>query len=155
MHWNQLWERTALVVSITIARGISSFAMSWTCIILRCAARVTMKTIELSPGCEKWKQGDSTKHPPFDANFLAALTEAGFLAFIGPGGLCGGKSDSRTVLAIHRGRGTRWEVVFRDNDSDIVSTMTTDLPGMTMTMLAWLSGKSLTAEENSLHAIAG
>ncbi len=114
-----------------------------------------MKTIELSHGCEQWKQGDYTRHAPLDANFLEALTSAGFMAFVGPGGLCGGKSSSRTVLAIHRGRGTKWEIVFRENDSDVVTTMTTHLPGMTPTMLAWLSGKSLTAEENSLHAIAG
>ena len=113
-----------------------------------------MTTIELSPGCEHWKLGDSTKHPPADSRFLDALARAGFLAFIGPGGLCGGKSESRTVLAIHRGRGTKWEVVFRENDSDAVTTTTTDLADMTITMLAWLRGKSLSAEENSVHAIA-
>ncbi len=114
-----------------------------------------MTTIELSPGCQRWNQGDSTMHPPVDVRFLHELADAGFVAFTGPGGLCGGKSKSRAVLAIHRGRGTRWEVVFRDNDSDVVTTTTTDLAEMTITVLAWLRGKSLTAEENSLHAIAG
>ena len=114
-----------------------------------------MTTIELSPGCQHWKLGDSTKHPPADSSFLETLTNAGFLAFMGPGGLCGGKAENRTVLAIHRGRGTKWEIVFRENDSDVVTTTTTDLSDMTITMLAWLRGKSLTAAENSVHALAG
>ena len=114
-----------------------------------------MTTMELSPGCKQWMLAEATMHPPADSSFLEALTKAGFLAFIGPAGLCGGKSENRTVLAIHRGRGTKWEIVFRENDSDVVTTTTTDLLNMTTTMIGWLRGKSLTAEENSVHAIAG
>ncbi len=114
-----------------------------------------VKTIEISPGCERWNPGDPTHHAPVDADFLERIAKAGFVTFTGPGVLCGGKSESRTVLAIHRGRGTRWEVVFREYESDVVTTFTTDLVAMSTTMLAWLSGQSLTAKENSLHAVAG
>jgi hypothetical protein len=114
-----------------------------------------MAAIELAAGCQRWRNGDSTKHPPNDSAFLSAVTEAGFVAFTGPAGLCGGKSKDRTVLAIHRGRGVKWEIIFRENDSDIVTTTTTDLTEMTVAMLAWLRGGSLSADENSVHAVAG
>ena len=114
-----------------------------------------MTTIELSSDCHRWETGAATKHPPHDQAFLGAVTEAGFVAFTGPSGLCGGKSANRTVLAIHRGRGTRWEIVFREHDSDVVTTTTTDLGTVTITMLAWLRGKSLSVKENTLHAVAG
>lgn len=114
-----------------------------------------MSMIELSPGCERWNPGDSTKHPPADGICLETLTREGFIAFTGPSGLCGAKSENRTVLAIHRGRGTKWEVVFRENDADVVTTTTTQLAEMTTTMIAWLRGRSLKAEENSVHAVAG
>ncbi len=114
-----------------------------------------MTTIELSSGCQRWVAGSPTKHPPQDSALLGALGDAGFLAFTGPSGLCGGKSENRTVLAIHRGRGTRWEIVFRENDADVVTTTTNDLENMTITMLAWLKGRSLLADENSVHAVAG
>jgi hypothetical protein len=97
--------------------------------------------------------GHATKHPPADGAFLAAVTRAGFLAFTGPSGLCGGKSECRSAIVIHRGRGTRWEVVFRENEADVVTT-TTDLSGMTLTVLTWLRGGALLAEENSVRAAA-
>ena len=114
-----------------------------------------MTTIQLSPGCKRWEVGDATKYPPDDEAFLRAVAQAGFLAFVGPSGLCGGKARNRTVLAIHRGRGTNWEIVFRENDSDVVTTTTTDFSRMMITMVAWLGGSALTAAENSLHAVAG
>ena len=114
-----------------------------------------MTTIELSPGCERWHVGDDTKHPPSDSTFLGALTHAGFIAFTGPSGLCGGKSENRTVVLVHRGRGTKWEVVFRENESDVVTTTTSDLGKTTVTILSWLRGGVLSVDENSLHAVAG
>ena len=114
-----------------------------------------MNTIEPSAGCQYWNAGDPTKHPPHDSSFLEAVAKAGFVAFTGPSGLCGGKTENRTVLAIHRGRGVKWEVVFRENDADVVTTTTTDLQGMTSTMLTWLRGGSLAADEDSVHAVAG
>lgn len=114
-----------------------------------------MTTIELSPGCEKWQVGDATKHPPVDAAFLDSLTQAGFTAFIGPGGMCGGKTETRSAIAIHRGRGTKWELIFRENEADVVTTMTTDLGKATASVLAWLQGRALAVDADSLHAIAG
>jgi len=114
-----------------------------------------MTTIELSPGCQRWTPGSPTKNPPLDGIFLEAAVSAGFLAFTHEGGLCGGQSEHRAVLIIHRGRGTKWEVVFQENDLDVVTTTTTDLRNMTSTMLAWLQGRSLSADENSVHAVAG
>jgi hypothetical protein len=113
-----------------------------------------MTAIELSSGCQVWRPGDATQHSPNDRLFLEAITEAGFVAFTGPSGLCGGKSENRTVVAVHRGRGTKWEIVFRESDSDVVTTSTTDLKRMTMTVIAWLRGKMLSADENSVHAVA-
>ena len=113
-----------------------------------------MTTLELSPGCKRWRVGDNTKHPPADRMFLEAMTQAGFVAFTGPGGLCGGKAESRTVVIIHRGRGTKWEVAFRENESDVVTT-TTDLGNATIAVLSWLRGSVLLADEDSLHAVAG
>ena len=114
-----------------------------------------MTTIELSPECRAWQIGDATKHPPADSAFLEAVTRAGFLAFTGPGGLCGGKSECRSAIVIHRGRGTKWEVVFRENEADVVTTTTTDLSSITTTVQTWLRGGALLAEENSLRAVAG
>lgn len=68
--------------------------------------------------------------------------------------MCGGKSECRSAIVIHRGRGTRWEVVFREHESDVVTTTTTDLSGMTPTVLNWLRGGALLAEENSVRAAA-
>jgi hypothetical protein len=114
-----------------------------------------MSAIELSTGCQRWIPGDPTMHPPHDRSLLEAVTKAGFMAFKGPSGLCGGKTENRTVLAIHRGRGVKWEVVFRENDADLVTTVTTNLGSMTTTVLAWLRGGSLIVDEDSLHAVAG
>ena len=114
-----------------------------------------MTTIALSPGCERWQIGDATKHPPADAAFLEAVVQAGFLAFTGPSGLCGAKSESRSTVVIHRGRGSKLEVVFRENETDVVTTTTTDLANMTTAVLSWLRGGVLAADNNSLHAVAG
>ena len=72
-----------------------------------------------------------------------------------PAGLFGGKSEYRTVVVIHRGQGTKWEVVFREHDVDVVTTTSTDLNATTDATLSWLRGGSLFASENSLHAAAG
>jgi hypothetical protein len=114
-----------------------------------------MTTIELSPGCHRWQIGDATKHPPADAVFLQAIAQAGFFVFIGPSGLCGAKSERRSTIAIHRGSGTKWEVVFRENETDVVTTTTTDLATMTAAVISWLRGRALSVDENSLHAVAG
>lgn len=116
---------------------------------------MNMTEIELSAGCQRWTTGERTKHPPHDRSLLEAMTKAGFVAFTGPSGLCGAKTENRTVLAIHRGRGVKWEIVFRENDADVVTTTTTDLERMTSTMLTWLRGGSLAADEDSLHAVSG
>jgi hypothetical protein len=94
-------------------------------------------------------------HPPADRAFLEAVSHAGFMAFTGPGGLCGAKSSFRSVILIHRGRGTKWEMVFREHESDVVTTMSTDLAKMTATVLSWLRGAALFANEDSLRAKAG
>ena len=114
-----------------------------------------MTTIDLSPGCERWQIGDATKHPPADNAFLEAVVQAGFLAFVGPSGLCGAKSQRRSAVVVHRGRGAKWEVVFRENETDVVTTTTTDLANMTTAVLSWLRGGALAAKENSLHAVVG
>jgi hypothetical protein len=113
-----------------------------------------MTTIGLSPGCKRWTVGDPTKNPPNDRLFLEALVNAGFLAFTHQGGLFGGQSEQRAVVVIHRGHGIKWEVVFQENDSDVVTTTTTDLNRMTNTMLGWLQGGSLAADEDSVHVHA-
>ena len=104
---------------------------------------------------QRWIAGTPTKYPPDDETFLHAAIGAGFDAFTHSGGLFGAKSGHRAVQIIHRGRGTRWEVVFLEHDSDVVTTTTTNLEQMTSTMLSWLSGKSLAAKENSVRAVAG
>ena len=113
-----------------------------------------MATMELSAGCERWEIGTPTMHSPVDSKFLEAVTQSGFMAFVGPGGLCGGKSERRTVFVIHRGRGLKWEVVFRESEADVVTTTTTDLESITIAVLAWLRGRSLSVDEDSLHAVA-
>lgn len=114
-----------------------------------------METIERSPECRRWTLGDPTKNPPDDRLFLEAMVDAGFVAFTHHGGLCGGRSEHRTIVVIHRGRGTKWEVVFQERDADVVTTTTTDLRRMMTTMLTWLRGGALAADEDSLHALAG
>lgn len=104
---------------------------------------------------ERWVAGTQTKHPPSDALFMRTAEQAGFEAFTHTGGLFGARSHQRGVHVINRGRGRKWEVVFLEGERDVVTTMTTDLEGMTITMLSWLSGRSLTAEENSVRAVAG
>lgn len=91
-------------------------------------------------------------HPPADVALLEAIARAGFLPFTGPSGLCGGKSESRSAIVVHRGRGTKWEVVFREYEADTVTTTTTNLDSTTETILSWLRGSALLAEENSLRA---
>ena len=113
-----------------------------------------MNAIQLSPGCSRWRTGDSTKHPPVDAELLDSLVRAGFLAFTGPSGLFGGKSETRTVVVIHRGRGIRWELFFGEHETDMVTTTTTNLAAATEIVLAWLRGEALSVAEDSLHAIA-
>ncbi len=113
-----------------------------------------MGTIELSPGCERWHVGDPTKNPPNDRLFLEAILNAGSLPYTHYGGLLGGCSGPRAVVVVHRGRGEKWEVIFQENDSDLVTTTMTDLTRMTNTMLAWLRGGSLAADEDSIRAIA-
>lgn len=104
---------------------------------------------------QRWTAGTATKYPPADVSFLQAATNAGYEAFTHAGGLFGAKAAQRAVQIIHRGRGRKWEVVFVERDSDVVTTTTTDLAHMTTTMLSWLSGKSLTAKEDSVRAVAG
>ena len=104
---------------------------------------------------QRWTAGTATRFAPADTLFLKAATNAGFEAFTHVGGLFGARADQRAVQIIHRGRGKRWEIIFVENDSDVVSTTTTNLEQMTATMLSWLSGRSLTAQEDSVRAVAG
>ena len=114
-----------------------------------------MTTRELSPNCDRWVPGDPTKNPPKDKLFLEAVVDAGFVAFTHRGGLFGGQSDHRAVVIVHRGRGKKWEVVFQESDRDVVTTTTSDLERLTTTILSWLRGGALTAEEGSLRIVAG
>jgi len=104
---------------------------------------------------QRWVDGMPTKYPPADVTFLRAATDAGFDAFTHNGGLFGAKSERRAVQIIHRGLGRKWEVIFLERDTDVVTTLTTDLEQMTSTVLSWLSGRSLTAKEDSVRAVAG
>lgn len=104
---------------------------------------------------KRWTTGTPSKFPPADESFLQAATDAGFEAFTHVGGLFGAKATHRAVHIIHRGRGRKWEIIFLEHDSDVVTTATTDLEQMTITMLSWLLGKSLTAKEDSVRAVAG
>lgn len=114
-----------------------------------------MTTMELSPGCNRWNIGDPTKNPPNDKQFLEAVVRAGFLAFTHHGGLFGGQAENRAVVVVHRGGGVKWEVVFQEHEADVVTTTTSDLGRMSSTMLGWLQGSSLAADEDSIRAIAG
>ena len=113
-----------------------------------------MTTIQLSPECSPWHFGDETMHPPADREFLEALAR-GLLHVHRPERLVRRKSAHRSAIAIHRGRGKKWELVFREHESDVVTTTTTDLPGTSATVLSWLRGGALSADENSLRAVAG
>ena len=113
-----------------------------------------MATINFSPGCHPWNPGDPTTHPPIDATFLEAIAKQGYVPFTGPAGMFGGKSETRSIVVIHRGRGKKWELIFREQDHDVVSTMTTDLPKATSSVLAWLNGKPLLVEPDSLREAA-
>ena len=110
-----------------------------------------MRSLEL----QSWTPGKPTKNPPLDESFLKAVVNAGFQAFTHYGGLCGGQSEQRAVHLIHRGSGKKWEVIFLENDSDVITTTTIDLERMTSTMLCWLKGGSLSANQDSVHAVAG
>ncbi len=103
----------------------------------------------------RWTTGTVTKYPPADVSFLQAATNAGFEAFTHAGGLFGAQAAQRAVQVIHRGQGNKWEIIFVEHDADMVTTTTTDLNSMTSTMLSWLSGKALTAKEDSVRAVAG
>jgi hypothetical protein len=111
-----------------------------------------MSTIELSAGCNRWYKGDATWHAAQN-DFLTALADAGFVAFTGPSGLCGGKSETRSVVVIHRGGGKKWEVVFREHETDLVTAKTTNLPAVTAFSLMWLHGEPLALGEDSLHSV--
>jgi hypothetical protein len=104
---------------------------------------------------QRWNAGMATRHAPTDTSFLQAATNAGYEAFTHSGGLFGAQAGHRAVQIIHRGRGRKWEVIFVEHDSDVLTTTSTDLPQMTPTILSWLSGKALTAKEDSVRAVAG
>jgi len=104
---------------------------------------------------QRWIVGTPTKYSPTDESFLRTATDAGFEAFTHVGGLFGAQSDHRAVQIIHRGRGKKWEVIFLEQDTDVVTTTTTDLEQMTSTILSWLSGRALTAKEDSVRSVAG
>ncbi len=114
-----------------------------------------MTTLKLPQGCERWTLDDPTKNPPNDRLFLEAVLNAGYVAFTHYGGLCGGQSENRAVVVIHRGRGKKWEISFQEHDVDVVTTTTTNLPQMTSTAISWLEGVALAADVDSVHAIAG
>ncbi|MEM6980101.1 MAG: hypothetical protein AAF539_10595 [Planctomycetota bacterium] len=104
---------------------------------------------------QRWSPGMPTKHAPIDETFLRTAVNAGFVAYTHFGGLFGAQSDHRSVQIIHRGRGQKWEIIFLEQGSDVVATTTTDLENMTTTVLSWLSGKALTAKEDSVQATVG
>lgn len=104
---------------------------------------------------QRWVAGALTKYPPADESFMQTAADAGYEAFTHVGGLFGARSDHRSVHIIHRGRGRKWEVIFLERETDVVTTITTDLERMTSTILSWLSGRSLTVKEDSVRAVAG
>ena len=105
---------------------------------------------ELSEGLRPWEIGDPTKHPPVDSGFLGTFARSGFLTYTGPIGLCGAKSKTRSVIAIHRGRGKRWELIFRQLDRDIVVTVSTNLVADAKYAANWLQGEKLHVAQDSL-----
>ena len=105
---------------------------------------------ELSEGLLPWEIGDPTKHPPVDSGFLETLAKSGFSTYTGPIGICGAKSNTRSVIAIHRGRGKRWELIFRQLDKDVVVTMSTDLIADAKFAAKWLRGETLHIAQDSL-----
>ena len=94
-------------------------------------------------GCEWWKIGQSTTFPPEDELFLQLLTQSGFSTFTGPSGLVGARCGRRDVIAIHRGRGKRWNLSFVDDNADQFEALVTDLPSTARVANEWLKGGSL------------
>jgi len=113
-----------------------------------------MAPIQFSSGCKPWNSGETTIHPPVDVTFLEAVAEAGYVPYTGPAGMFGGKTETRSIVVIHRGRGKKWELIFREHEHDVVTTMTTDLTKATSSVLAWLNGKPLSVEPDSLREAA-
>lgn len=102
-----------------------------------------------------WQIGGATKLSPQADEFLDAMASSGFLAFIHEHGLFGAKAGKRSVAIVHRGRGARWEIAFREHDVDIITTVTTELAESVHVVRDWLHGASLVADENSIHPLAG
>jgi hypothetical protein len=94
--------------------------------------------IVIEPPCSRWEPGDSTSFPPDDVEFLRQIVEGGFVAFTGPSGLFGGKTEGRTVVVIHRGRGRKWEVVFREAELDVFITTISGLSKAVKSAISWL-----------------
>jgi hypothetical protein len=75
--------------------------------------------------------------------FLRKLAEAGFATYVGPIGLMCAKNGTRSVIVIHRGRGIRWEITFREDEFDRDITISTGLPERALAGIAWLRGEPL------------
>jgi len=97
--------------------------------------------------CSWWSHDCETRNPPEDREFLVALSDKGHKTFIGSAGLVGAVTDNRTVYAIHRGRGERWELSFYDGDTEILNAFVTNLPKQSPSVSAWLNGESIEQAE--------
>lgn len=81
---------------------------------------------------------------------LTDFHSAGFVPFTGPAYSIGARSNTRSVLIIHRGRGRRWEIVFSDlieepdsPSSEVASCFTDDLVATKNAAIRWLRSETI------------
>jgi len=116
-------------------------------------------TLELQPDSHEWKPGDSTWHPPMDVEFLELVLESGNLSWLGTGGSFGGKSESREIFVIYRGRTLSpprqqmWEISLIERDVEMASLFVCDLLAGGKISVAWLSGESTEKTLASLECL--
>lgn len=100
--------------------------------------------------CSWWSDDCETRNPPEDREFLVALSNEGHKTFVGSGGLVGALANGRSVYAIHRGGGKRWELSYYDRDQETLNAVTTNLPRQSPSVSAWLKGDSIDNAEDLL-----
>lgn len=116
-------------------------------------------TFELQPDRHEWKLGDSTWHPPQDVEFLELVLKSGHLSWTSTGGSFGGKSASREIFVIYRGRTQSpprqqmWEVCLIERDVEVASLSVCDLLSSGKISVAWLSGESTEKALASLESL--
>lgn len=116
-------------------------------------------TLELQPDRREWKPGDSTWHPPRDVEFLELVLKSGNVSWVGTGGSFGGKSASREIFVIYRGRTQSpprqqmWEVCLIERDVEVASLFVCDILSSGRISVAWLSGESTEKTLASLECL--